>query len=78
MGQSRRQANKGLGIGRRLVEECVRFARQVGYRRMTLWSYDVLHAARRIYSDLGFRLVHQQPHGSFGREMVEETWGLEL
>ena len=69
---------RGLGIGRRLVEECVRFARQAGYRRMTLCTYDVLRAARRIYTDLGFRLVHQEPHGSFGQEMVEETWELEL
>ena len=45
---------------------------------MTLWTYPVLHAARRIYGDLGFRLVHQEPHGSFGQEMVEETWELEL
>ena len=69
---------RGLGIGRRLVEECVRFARQAGYSRMTLWTYDVLSAAQRIYVDLGFSLVHQEPHSSFGLEMVEETWELDL
>ena len=69
---------RGLGIGRRLVEECIRFAQQAGYHRLTLWTYDVLRAARRIYSDLGFKLVHQQPHSSFGGDMMEETWELEL
>jgi len=69
---------RGLGIGRRLAEECVRFARGVGYRRMTLSTYDVLRDARRIYHDLGFRLTHEEPHSSFGKEMVEETWELEL
>ena len=69
---------RGLGIGRRLAEECVDFARQSGYRRMTLWTYDVLSAARRIYTDLGFVLVQQASHSSFGVDMVEETWELEL
>jgi DNA-binding MarR family transcriptional regulator/GNAT superfamily N-acetyltransferase len=69
---------RGLGIGRRLVEECVRFARRAGYRRMTLWTYDVLGAARRIYADLGFVMVHREPHSGFGAEMMEETWELDL
>jgi len=69
---------RGLGLARRLVEECVRFARQAGYRRMTLWTYDVLVAARRIYTELGFTLVQQASHSEFGADMIEETWEVEL
>ncbi len=71
-------AARGLGIGRRLLEECVRFARQVGYSRLILSTYDVLRVARRLYADLGFRLVREESHSSFGGEMMEETWELEL
>jgi GNAT superfamily N-acetyltransferase len=69
---------RGLGIGRRLVEECVRFARQSGYREITLWTQSILVAARRIYAAAGFRLVAAEEHERFGRELVGETWVLTL
>jgi DNA-binding MarR family transcriptional regulator/GNAT superfamily N-acetyltransferase len=69
---------RGLGIGKRLVEECLRFARQVGYRKITLWTNSVLLAARHIYRKAGFRLVHEERHHSFGHDLVGETWELEL
>ncbi len=69
---------RGLGIGSRLVEECVRFARLASYRKITLWTNDVLIAASRIYRGLGFRLVHEEPHHSFGHDLVGQTWELML
>jgi len=69
---------RGLGIGRRFVEEAVRFARQAGYRRLTLWTNDVLHAARHLYAQSGFRLVEAEPHRSFGQDLTAETWQMEL
>jgi DNA-binding MarR family transcriptional regulator/GNAT superfamily N-acetyltransferase len=67
---------RGLGIGARLVAECIRFAQQSGYREITLWTQSVLVAARHIYQAAGFRLIRSEPHHSFGQELVGETWDL--
>lgn len=70
---------RGLGIGRRLVEECVRFAKQAGYRKMVLWTQSELTAARGIYEQAGFHLVEKKPHQSWGRkDLVAEVWELKL
>ena len=71
-------AARGLGIGKRLVAECIGFARTAGYRRVTLWTNDVLTAARAIYQQAGFRLASSAPHQAFGQPMVGEDWDLEL
>lgn len=69
---------RGLGIGRRLVDECVRFARQAGYKSITLWTQSHLDSARRIYKDAGFHLAHKEAHHSFSLDLVAETWDLDL
>jgi GNAT superfamily N-acetyltransferase len=69
---------RGLGVGTRLVQECLAFARQAGYRRVVLWTNDVLASARRIYAAAGFTLIEETPHHSFGHDLVGQTWALQL
>jgi DNA-binding MarR family transcriptional regulator/GNAT superfamily N-acetyltransferase len=69
---------RGLGLGRRLVDECVAQARAFGYKKMTLWTNDILHAARHIYLDQGFKLVKEERHHSFGKDLVGQYWELDL
>ncbi len=69
---------RGLGIGTQLVDACIAFARQSGYRKVTLWTNDILHAARRVYERAGFRLVTQEKHHSFGHHLVGQYWELRL
>ena len=69
---------RGLGIGQRLVAECIRFARQKRYKTLTLWTNDILVAARHIYQSVGFELADEEPHHSFGRDLVGQNWNLKL
>jgi len=71
-------AGRGQGLGHRLVAECIAFARQCGYRKITLWTQSILVAARKIYQDTGFVLVATEPHRSFGQDLIGETWEREL
>jgi DNA-binding MarR family transcriptional regulator/ribosomal protein S18 acetylase RimI-like enzyme len=69
---------RGLGIGKRLVEECVRFARQTGYKKMRLWTQSNLQAARHLYKEAGFQIVREENHHRFGKDLTAETWELDL
>jgi len=69
---------RGLGLGSRLVEECIRFARQAGYRKITLWTQSTLHAARHIYKKAGFEIVKEEAYQDFGHDHISETWDLTL
>jgi|SRR5215469_3115803 len=69
---------RGLGVGRRLVDECVQFARLAGYRKIMLWTQSILTAARKIYERAGFALAKSEPNRAFGADLVAETWELQL
>ncbi len=69
---------RGLGIGQRLVDECIQFARTAGYKKIVLWTNSILTAARHIYVKTGFHLVKEESHHSFGHDLVGETWELKL
>ena len=69
---------RGLGLGARLVDECVRFARAAGYKSITLWTHSVLLGARHIYEKAGFRLTSSEPRQTWGQDVVAEFWDLEL
>ncbi|KAF2073854.1 hypothetical protein CYY_004850 [Polysphondylium violaceum] len=69
---------RGLGIGKRLIEETINFARQSGYKRMVLWTMSVLTTARGLYQRAGFNLVEEEKVQSFGKDLVSQTWSLDL
>lgn len=71
-------AARGLGLGARLTDECLAFARTKGYQKMVLWTNEVLTAARSIYAKRGFQLVHSEHHHSYGQDLIGETWELVL
>ena len=72
------QKTRGLGLGARLVDECVRFARNAGYKKITLWTHSVLSAARHVYEKAGFTLTSSEPRRTWGKDVVAEFWDLDL
>ena len=69
---------RGMGLGRRLIQECIDFSKSAGYDKIVLWTNDVLLAARHLYEDLGFRLIHEEPIDLFGPKGIAQTWELTL
>lgn len=69
---------RGTGLGRRLTQECIAFAKARGYQQLTLWTNDILHAARHIYQSAGFVLLSEEKHHSFGHDLVGQYWALDL
>jgi GNAT superfamily N-acetyltransferase len=69
---------RGLSLGKALVGECVQFARFAGYKKITLWTQSILFAAHKIYQKAGFKLVLEEPHHSFGKDLIGQTWELNL
>jgi GNAT superfamily N-acetyltransferase len=69
---------RGHSVGTKLVDACVAFAREAGYRKVTLWTQNSLHSARHIYQRVGFQLVEEGPHRAFGVELVQQVWDLKL
>jgi GNAT superfamily N-acetyltransferase len=69
---------RGTGLGRRLTQECIAFAKARGYQTLSLWTNDILHAARHIYQTAGFVLLSEEPHYSFGHDLVGQYWALDL
>ena len=71
-------AARGRGLGEKLVTECLTFARAARYRKITLWTQSILSAAHRIYQKAGFHLVSEEPHHSFGKDLIGQTWEMDL
>ena len=69
---------RGTGLGRRLTRECIAFAKDRGFHQLSLWTNDNLHAAKHIYQTAGFKLLSQEPHHSFGQDLVGQYWALDL
>jgi GNAT superfamily N-acetyltransferase len=69
---------RGLGLGSALVNECIQFARAAGHKKILLWTQSILVSARHVYQKAGFQLVNEDPHHSFGRDLIGQTWELEL
>jgi GNAT superfamily N-acetyltransferase len=69
---------RGTGLGRRLTDECIAFAKDRGYQKLSLWTNDILHAARHIYQQAGFVLLSEESHHSFGHDLVGQYWALDL